>query len=81
MALAVLKSFFSLAPLLNWRVLDKVGICLKLLLSSSVCDLFFHILLSTRSPPTGPSTLFLRRLASNDRNNAAKWARLPITFI
>ena len=41
MALAVLKSFFSLAPLLNWRVLDKVGICLKLLLSSSVCDLFF----------------------------------------
>ena len=37
---------------------------------------FFHLLLATRFPPTGPSASFPCRLASYDWSLAAKWARI-----
>ena len=41
-------------------------VCMKQLKSMIRINIFFHLLLATRFPPTGPLASFLRRLASTE---------------
>ena len=72
--------FALIFPLTERNISAEILWTMFISLASHCPKYFFHLLLASRFPLTSPSASYPRRLASNERSKAAKWAWLTAAY-